>query len=73
MLMDLAWRDTELGGKVKIVANREGVDGAWLGGSMVSISERLQEALITLELYDEHGPYPHHPFLFLHLFLSFFR
>jgi actin-related protein len=58
MLMDLAWRDTELGGKVKIVANGEGVDGAWLGGSMVSSCERLQEALITQELYDEHGPYP---------------
>ena len=58
MLMDLAWRDTELGGKVKIVANGQGVDGAWLGGSMVSSCERLQEALIMQELYDEHGPYP---------------
>jgi actin-related protein len=55
---NLVWRDTELGGKVKIVASGEGVDGAWLGGSVVSSCAQLQEALITQELYNEHGPYP---------------
>jgi actin-related protein len=50
---------TELVSKVKIVAHEQGVDGTWLGGSVITSCARMLEALITHELYDEHGPKPH--------------
>jgi hypothetical protein len=50
---------TELVSKVKIVAHEQGVDGTWLGGSMITNCARMPEALITRELFDEHGPKPH--------------
>jgi hypothetical protein len=50
---------------VKIVAHEQGVDGTWLGGSVITSCARMPETLIDHLLYDEHGPNPHALFVII--------